>query len=407
MKDRSPSEFDVSALGASLLIACLAGCGGSGGAIGPSQTQGTYAYLASAAAQGQDAAGAIYQYRVNSDGSLTPLSTSSIATGVGPTSIAAVPTGRYVYVANATDGTLSQYAVGAQGALNPLSPPVLEVGGPFPLAGYSLSIDPDGSFLYAVIRPRDPPGPVGAIAQFSIGSDGTLSPLSPAIVSVPGLVAGPLVVDSKGLHAYLAANGAAGGMVFQYSIGADGALAPLAPESVAAAQNSVAVALHPNGEAAYVLSTCIDAACEGQAALYTIGATGALSSTGTATLIGAHVAPIGLLIDPSGSAAYLLANFMGVDTNTGAIYEYAVDASGALVPDTPPSVGVQSGSVAEAIVGAQLYALSANAVGMASGSPSGGYVTRYAFGTGGELSEISSISLSASLPTSMTFATTH
>src|SRR4029077_6409729 len=114
----------------------------------------------------------------------------------------------------------------------------------------------------------------------------------------------------------------------------------LAPASVAATREAIGVTVAPSGETAYVLSTCVDDACDGQVEQYTIGATGALTSTGAITLTGSHVNPIAMVTDGAVSSAYLLTNFMGVDTNAGAVYQYAIDNTGALVADMPTSLGV-------------------------------------------------------------------
>jgi hypothetical protein len=153
------------------------------------------------------------------------------------------------------------------------------------------------------------------------------------------------------------------------------------------------------------MSTCIDTACDGQIETYTIGANGTLTPTGVATLTDAHVNPVEMLT--VGSGAYLLANAMGVDTNAGAVYQYAVDSTGALSADVPPSLSVASGSVAENIYGSNLYALSANAIGFASGQLPGGHIDHYVIGNGGLLSAVSTTSIAGGLPTSMTLVVTH
>jgi 6-phosphogluconolactonase (cycloisomerase 2 family) len=378
--------------------------GGSGGGL----PRG-YAYIASADAQRRQVPGVVYQYTIGPDGSLTPMSVASTPAGVTPTAMVSDPTAHYVYAVNLGDDTISQYAVGAGGVLMALSPPAVSVTGPFPYAaGYSVSVDPSGRFLYVVTMPQDPPGLSASIAQYSIGSDGTLTPLVPAYVSVPASASGPLAIDPSGQHAYLAgATSAPGGQVSQFSIGADGTLAQLAPATVLATRAAIGVTIAPSGQTAYVLSTCVDNACDGQVAQYTIGANGVLTSTGAITLTGSHVNPVAMVTDGTGSSAYLLTNFMGVDTNTGAVYQYAIDSTDALVSDTPTSLGVASGYVAESTYGPHLYALSANAVGFASGSPAGGHVDHYAIGSGGLLAAVSTTPVVASLPTAMALVAAH
>jgi DNA-binding beta-propeller fold protein YncE len=403
---RSCSAFRI-AVGA--VLSSVAACDGAGsGSASGAEVPAVYAYIASRDVDNRAVPGAVYQYSIGSDGSITPLSNASVPTGVTPTGVVSDPSGRYVYVTNSGDATISQYSVGADGGLVALSPAVVRIAGPFQFAGFAPSIDPGGQFLYVVASPRDPPGPTASIAQYSIQSDGTLVSLAQASLTLSVSASGSLAIDPGGRYAYLpgAAN-APGGLVSQFSINPDGTLSPLTPATVAATQGTVAVTIAPSGQTAYVISTCIDTACDGQMEPYTIGANGTLTPSGAATLTGAHVNPLEMVTDSSGSALYLLANAMGVDTNAGAVYQYAVDSTGALVADTPASLSVASGAVAESTNGSNLYALSANAIGFASGLPPGGHVDHYVIGSGGMLTAVSTTTVAGSLPTSMTLVAVH
>jgi 6-phosphogluconolactonase (cycloisomerase 2 family) len=407
MRASSAHAFAVLRIASSAAFGCLVGCGG-GSDIGGDPPPPGYAYITSAS-EGTTQSGVVYQYAVASDGSFTPLSTASAPTGLIPEAIVSDPTGHYVYVVNQGDATISQYVVGSGGGLVPLSPATVSVGEPFPADGGNIAtIDPSGHFLYVVTVPRDPSGPSASIAQYSIGSAGTLTPLTPTYVSVPAFAAGPLAIEPNGHYAYIASTtSASGGQISQFSIGVGGTLAPLAPAGVAATQTPIGVAIAPSGQAAYVLSSCIDTACEGQVARYTIGTNGILTPTGSVTLTGGHVIPIAMVVDNSESSAYLLTNLMGVDTNMGAVYGYAIDGAGDLQPDTPPSVSVASGAVAEATYGPNLYALSSNALGFASGAQPGGHVDHYVIGPGGRLSVAGTITVPGGFPSGITLVSTH
>jgi hypothetical protein len=129
-----------------------------------------------------------------------------------------------------------------------------------------------------------------------------------------------------------------------------------------------------------------------------------LAPTPVSTLTGSHVNPVAMLLNDTGSSAYLLSNFIGIDTNTGAVYQYAIDDSGALMPYVPSPLDVASGSVAESTYASNLYALSANAVGSAVGSAPGGNVDHYAIGSDGRLTAVSTTSLTASRPMAIAIA---
>ena len=68
-----------------------------------------------------------------------------VAAGDGPLSVTVDPSGKFAYVANSSDGTISAYTINAvTGTLTPVA------GSPF-LAGngsYSVSVDPSGKFAY-------------------------------------------------------------------------------------------------------------------------------------------------------------------------------------------------------------------------------------------------------------------
>jgi len=405
--ERSGSAFRMAV---AMVFSSVAACGGTGSGVtsGNRPPAAVYVYVASTDVDNGAVPGAVYQYSIGSDGSVAPLSIASVPAGVTPRAVVSDPSGRYIYVANDGDATISQYAVGADGVLKPLSPAVVHIAGPSLFASYTLSIHPSGQFLYVVGSPGDPAGPSASIAQYSIQSDGTLASLAQAYLNLSVSAWGPLAIDPSGRYAYLpGATSAPGGLVFQYSINSDGTLTSLTPVTVAATQGAATVTIAPNGQTAYVISVCIDTACDGQIEPYTIGANGTLTPTGLVTVTGAHVIPVDMVTDGSGSNVYLLTNAMGVDTNAGMLYQYAIDSTAGLVADTPASLTVASGAVAESTNGSNLYALSANAVGLASGLPAGGHIDHYAIGSGGLLTAVGTTTVAASLPTAMTFVVAH
>jgi 6-phosphogluconolactonase (cycloisomerase 2 family) len=396
----------VAQITTSATLGCLAGCGGAD-MSGDRPSRG-YVYVTSAA-DGEMQPGAVYQYAVGADGSLTSLSAEPLTAGMNPESIVSDPAGRYVYVVNEGDATISQYVVGTGGGLAPLSPATVSVTEPFAvISSYTASIDPSGRYLYVVVTPLDPADRVASIAQYAIGVDGKLTQLSPAYVNVSARAIGPLVIEPSGHYAYLAgATTASTGQISQFSLANDGTLSALAPASSAATAQTTGISIAPSGHAAYVLSRCVDSTCDGQVAEYTLGTDGALTATGSTVLTGGHVIPIGMVFDASGSSSYLLTNFMGVDTNDGAILGYSIDSNGKLIPDSPASVGVPSGAVAQTTYGPNLYALSSNSIGAASFQQPGGHIDRYAIGAGGQLSALEAVTVAAGTPTGIAVVTAH
>jgi hypothetical protein len=195
-------------------------------------------------------------------------------------------------------------------------------------------------------------------------------------------------------------------MVMEFSVAAGGELTPMDSHTVTGISNPVGIVISPSGRSAYVLSACIDNACDGQVAEYSVGENG-LTPTGATVRTGGHVIPVSLAIDTAESAAYLLTNLMGVDTNAGAIYQYTINSAGALVPATPPSLDLSTGAVTQMILGPNLYALSSSSVGFASGSPTGGHIDAYSIGAGGLLASIGTIAVTTGYPTAMALVPTH
>jgi 6-phosphogluconolactonase (cycloisomerase 2 family) len=349
-----------------------------------------YAYVTSADTQGQKVPGAILQYTIGSDGTLAPMSVASVPTGIDPTTMVSDPSGNYVYVANAGDATISQYVIGTGGALVPLTPNVVRI----PAGGsYSLTANPKGSFLYVVIGTGSPSGSTAAIAQFSIGSNGTLAPLAEPAVTIATPVAGSLTFDSGGQFGYLAAGTSTAGQVIQFSVNSDGSLLPLSPATVAASATAVGVSVALSGLTAYVLSSCIDSACDAQITQFTIGSTGQLTSVGATTLNpGSSQIPVAMVTSGAGSNAYLLANPRSPASSAGLVFQYTIDSGGGLALDTPNSLSLTSRAVAESTYGSNLYALGAN-------STFGGSINQYTIQSDGLLTAGATTSIATGVPT--------
>jgi 6-phosphogluconolactonase (cycloisomerase 2 family) len=121
-------------------------------------TQGQFVYVS---AQGSNQVVAL---AINSAGALSIV--AAYPTGQKPTGIVLDPTGKYLYVANNTDSTISAYNVNASsGALTEMN------GSPFAAgaAPWYLAVDPLGKFLYAT-NPAS-----NTITGYTIASSGTLT----------------------------------------------------------------------------------------------------------------------------------------------------------------------------------------------------------------------------------------
>jgi lactonase family protein with 7-bladed beta-propeller len=144
------------------------------------------------------------------------------------------PTGKFVYVTNNNDNTVSAYSVGSNGALAPVP------GSPFAAGSgpISVAVDPTGKFVYVTNNNND-----NTVSAYSVGSNGALAPV-PGSPFAAGSGPVSVAVDPTGKFAYVANEGSFGvfSNVSAYTIDSNGALtsvpgspfpAGLVPTSVA------------------------------------------------------------------------------------------------------------------------------------------------------------------------------
>jgi len=132
---------------------------------------GRFVFVASSGSSPSSAR--IYGFRVRPDGGLEAMPGSPFATGAAPVSLAAEPTGKYLFVANRDANTLSVFRIDpSTGALSLLS----TVG--VATRPDAVTVDNSGRFVYvATLGPAQPAGP-GAVTAFSLDlGTGALSPV--------------------------------------------------------------------------------------------------------------------------------------------------------------------------------------------------------------------------------------
>jgi 6-phosphogluconolactonase (cycloisomerase 2 family) len=348
--------------------------------------------------------GSVYEYAVLEDGSVSPLAQVSVSAGVEPAAIALNQADRHVYVVNAGDGTISQYNIEADNSLTPMNPPTvinpgMKTHGVMPSA---VTLDFSGSFLYVANSGDD------TLSQFSIGSGGRLTPLTPATVPASTQPVSIAVTGGpSGGHVYAVNSGAgvpAGvGSVSQFSMGADGTLTPLNPATVSTSASPVAIAIDqgiaPFGTA-FVMSDCDGSSCTGLITQFAVGADGELSATGVVATTGSHYDAVGMVTDQSGANAYVLTNLMGVDTDNGALWHFSVGNTGALSTPNQPTLSIGPEALAQALFGDRLCVLTTN-VAIGGNGSSGGSINCYTLGAGGLPTLAASTTLAAVHPVSM------
>jgi 6-phosphogluconolactonase (cycloisomerase 2 family) len=160
----------------------------------PVQPSGTFLYVASNGSQRQ-VGGQVEGFRVNADGSLSPVPGSPFKTANGSVVVKSDPQGHFVFIGE--DGTVT----GAPGGSNCLAhPSILLVKRVDPVSGTltqvqsvtlkgacirDIAVDPTGTQLYA--GTDDAPGFTGLIEGFAISATGTLTKMASSPVAVDGL----------------------------------------------------------------------------------------------------------------------------------------------------------------------------------------------------------------------------
>jgi len=156
-------------------------------------------------------------------GSLTPIPGSPFTMNLSqPECLIIDHTGSFLYAVNEAGHDISAYSINQMnGALTPLSTPTFPTGvGPY-LGG----LDPSGTHLYVVNT-----APTNTISGFSIGAGGLLTSVG-ADFAVPGAtLLENLVVDPSGTHIYVLDGGntsatpQTNGKVFGFDIGSGGVI---------------------------------------------------------------------------------------------------------------------------------------------------------------------------------------
>ena len=122
---------------------------------------------------------AISSYRIQTGGTLTPVSASVPTDGAANCWNAITSDGRFVYVSNAGTSTISGFVIGANGALSPLPGTIMGTN-PTGAGSLDIAVSVNGKRMYSLNSAN------GTVGLFGINSDATLTNLGP----VAGLPAG-------------------------------------------------------------------------------------------------------------------------------------------------------------------------------------------------------------------------
>lgn len=143
--------------------------------VNPSVGLGVFALLfapngAALASETGPPAGALSSYAVQSNGTLSTISTSVPTLGAATCWQAVTPDGRFVYTANSGSSTISGFSIGKNGGLTPLSGTVVATL-PAGSTDLDMAISGGGEFLYTLNSGT------GTVGIFGIDAAGALSSL--------------------------------------------------------------------------------------------------------------------------------------------------------------------------------------------------------------------------------------
>jgi len=143
------------------------------GAFSAGFTRNDVAVVSETGAGGPNSS-AISSYAVQSNGTLTPISSSVPTLGSANCWNVVTADGRFVYVSNSGSASVSGFAIGGDGTLTPLPGTVLALN-PTGSANIDLTVSSDGKFLYTLNAGT------GAVGIFAIQpTNGTLTDLGTA-----------------------------------------------------------------------------------------------------------------------------------------------------------------------------------------------------------------------------------
>jgi len=376
----------------------------------------------------------LYAYRIDAkDGSLTPVPSSPVQTGLGPSSLASDPSGRFVYVVNFDSNNISGFSIDpSTGALIDIpgspfatgaNPAVAEielagrylyvsgytsndisvytidsstgaltpiVGSPFANPGdgaWGITLDPQGRFLYVTNENS------GDISGFQVNSaSGSLTAISPVPVQA-GVYPQQVTIDSTGRFAYVPdyKNGSNGEIYVMAIDAVSGQLTNTPGSPYPAGNGPLAVSLDNSSMHAYVPNYN-----SWDVTMYQVDPmTGALTASGSRP---SRRNPWYMAMIEDATPVSVMSKFALSASTANALSSFAVDATtGDLVSVAVVPTGIGPSSIA-------IEAKNGLAIITNSGS---GAVSTYSIASNGTLTGVSGGSVSVGTPQAVAVESSH
>jgi 6-phosphogluconolactonase (cycloisomerase 2 family) len=239
----------------------------------------------------------------------------------------------FLYAVDAGQDDISQYTVGSVGGLTPITPQIVATEN----GATDIAVTPDSTSAYVTNLFAD------TVSQYTINRvDGSLIPKTPAAVTA-GTAPSGIAVTPDGRSVYVL--NSADDTVSQYDVDpVSGALTHKLPQTVSTGRDPVFIAVTPDGKSAYVAN--FDDSTISQ---YTIDpTTGALTPKTPAT-VATGPETDAIAVTPGGKNVYVAGLGPGFAGTTGTVSQYTVAVDGTLTPSTPATVETDAGASAIAV----------------------------------------------------------
>jgi len=248
-------------------------------------------------------------YRVNNHtGSFSQILGSPYLTGTAPSAIVVHPSGKFAYVSNAGDNTISLYKIGGTSSLTEVLPRTNTGRQPSALA-----MDSVGTVLFSVNNFTN------TVSSFTINaSTGGLTQASGSPFQTSGF--GPLhaAVSPSGKFLFVANSGSAS--ISGFSFDSSGNLTPTPNSPIAVGNGPNWVAFDPAGKFLYV-PNIQDGTFSGFTVDASTGALSAMNGSPFGVTTSSTIIPLSsVVVEPSGKYVYVTAN-----NSSNNVYGFTID----------------------------------------------------------------------------------
>ncbi len=265
----------------------------------------------------------VYQFRINSSGSLSRIGSGSIAAGTEPVMIAVDPTVTWAFATNqgtgtAGTGSISQYSINSSNGALTANGSITNYKGTAFGFPFGIVANPSGGVIYVSDNHA------GFIYVFTIGTDGKLSALQEVQITRAGAPNGNpglmVITSDPGGGTYLLVPDTAGGQLWEFTIQPDGSLL-FAADIPGPFPPSMPIGIAAANKAASINSYILTANKTGNYAYWYLRSA---STVTPGTSAGPLNAPVGMVavVNPQGSFAY------AGESGSGTVAELQINGPG-------------------------------------------------------------------------------